>query len=57
MSTEKEPEREKSEDKPDQTKGPIDPVARFAQYTAPALLAMLASAGYNTPVAADTLQQ
>lgn len=50
--TEAEP---KSDKKPEEGTGPNEAIARFAQYTAPVMLAMLASAGHNTPVAAQTV--
>ncbi len=45
----------KSDKKPEEGAGPNEAIARFAQYTAPVMLAMLASAGHNTPVAAQTV--
>ena len=55
MSNENETERENSERRVAGTKEANEAIARFAQYTAPGMLAMLASGGYSTPVAAVTL--
>lgn len=53
MSTENEAESEKSLGKSEGDKSSDKAISRFAQYTAPAMLAMLASAGHNTPVVAQ----
>jgi hypothetical protein len=54
MSAANETEPTKSDDKLDEAKAPNEAIARFAQYTAPVMLALLASAGHGTPVAAAT---
>lgn len=54
MSTESKAESDKSHDESAGEKSSDNAIGRFAQYTAPVMLALLASAGHNTPVAAQT---
>jgi hypothetical protein len=55
MSDENETARENSGRKAAETKKANEAIARFAQYTAPVMLAMLASGGHSTPVAAQSI--